>query len=313
MTYYFIINPGSNHKKGAKFVPQLFAELKSRDIHFEYVFTKTLADAQVYSTEANLQGYDVIVAVGGDGTINQVLSGFYNVHGCRNSHSKFAVIHTGTSPDFCLSYGIPTDPLNALNVLLKGFTIDISVARIEYQLSVQEKKIGYFACCASFGLGAKVAQYSNSGVRKYLGDTLGTFVSIIFSLIRYKASPLEICVDGHPLRIEENFNTFIGKTSFIASGMKIAHQLAHNDMSLYMLTLKKITLKNLIPALKTIYSGNEIVNKEYVQLSYHHCIEILKGQRNQQIEFDGDPQGILPCKISIAKDRLELIADADRI
>lgn len=312
MTYFLIINPGSNHKRSMKIIPKLLGFLKSRNIDFDYILTNTLSDAKKYSQDAVFRGYDVVVAVGGDGTINQVLNGFYDEHGCRRSKSIMGVIHTGTSPDFCLSYGIPINLISAMETLIKGFTREISIAQIEYQSKSSERITGYFACCASFGLGAQVALLSNSGIRKYLGDTLGTFVSIIISLFKYKSNDLEMCCDDQKVKIEKNFNTFIGKTSFIASGMKIAHQLSHQDSRLYLLTLKKITLKNLYSALKSIYSGREIENTNFIEMSYHKSIEIFKGQRNQQIEFDGDPQGDLPCKISIAQDRLELIVNKFR-
>ena len=82
--------------------------------------TECLHDAYLLSKNANNEGYDVIVAVGGDGTINKVLNGFYDDQGKRISRSRFAVIYTGTSPDFCKSYGIPLDIERAVNFIIRG-------------------------------------------------------------------------------------------------------------------------------------------------------------------------------------------------
>ncbi len=309
MSWFFIINPGSKHHKGAKILPELLKRLDKQHIDYEYKLTKSLEDAFLFSREANKKGTQTIVAIGGDGTINQVINGFYDETGKRISSSQLGVIHTGTSPDFCLSYGIPTNPLTALDTLLKGYSRKIPIAQITFHTNTAEEQTRYFACCASFGLGAQVARYSNSGIRKYLGDSLGTFVSIVISLLRYHPENLIIQGEGNLISIENNFNTFIGKTTFIASGIKINHTLSVDDDRLYMLSLSQVNISNIIPALIAIYSGKAIKNKKYITLSYYKSIEIKAGHNNNEIEFDGDPQGFLPCRISVAQDRLELITN----
>lgn len=309
MAYFFIINPGSRHKRAASFVPKLFTELSKRKIGFDYRVTNSLEDAYQYSKTANENGAEVVVAVGGDGTINRVTNGFYDGNGKRISSAKLGVIHTGTSPDFCRSYGIPTKPALALETLLHGYSKEISVARIEYYTQTGESRVGYFTCCASFGLGAQVARYANAGIRKYVGDTLGTFTSILVSLFSYQPSDLIVIRDGNKELVTRNFNTFIGKTSFIASGMKVEHQLADDDLRMYMLSLNRLNFRNIVPALRTIYSGKAIHTNDYISFTYAHTVDVLGGKTNDEVEFDGDPQGFLPCRISIAQDKLELISN----
>lgn len=309
MTYFFIINPGSRQNRGALFIPHLLTELNKQKISYEYRLTNSFDDAYQFSRYANESGYEVIVAIGGDGTINKVVNGFYNERGKRISKTKLGVIHTGTSPDFCKSYGIPTNPHLALETLLEGFVKEISVARIEYQTHSGESRTGYYTCCASFGIGAQVALVSNSGIRKYVGDVLGTFISILFCLCRYKPSNLSLICDDKKLIKSQNFNTFIGLTTFIASGMKVAHNLKFDDKRLYVLSMMNFSLLNIIPAIKTIYSGKPFANKDYVSFEYANSVYIMYDKVNNQIEFDGDPQGYLPCRISIATEKLELITN----
>jgi diacylglycerol kinase family enzyme len=307
--YFFIINPGSNHHKSRKSIEILKKELNSKNIDYDYKETTSLEDAFLFSRDANQKGYEIIVAVGGDGTINKVLSGFYDETGKRISSAKLGVIHTGTSPDFCKSYAIPVKSTLALEVLMQNTAKEISIARIEFYNEKREKMIRYFACCASVGLGSEVAKYANSGIRKYLGDSVGTFLSIIKSLASYEASDLKLICDEKEFVIEKNFNTFIGKTSYIASGMKVKNQLAVNDNRLYLLSLKKINVSNIFPALRAIYSGKPICNQDYISFDYAESIEICSTRKKVGIEFDGDAQGYLPCKISIAKEKLELISN----
>ena len=307
--YCFIINPGSNHKRSANKITAIKEELIRQEIDFIYWETKNLPDAYHLSKKANLHGFEIIVAVGGDGTINQVINGFYDDNGNRLSASKLGVIHTGTSPDFCLSYNIPIDYMKALETIIRGNSKQTSVARICSHNKNQETEVRYFASCASLGLGAAVARTANSGVRKILGDRLGTFYSILKSLVSYKASELKLICDDESKKVHKNFNTFIGKTSYIASGLRVQHQLSEEDNRLYIISLKNINLWNVIPALRAIYSGKELSNTNYLSFNYAKRIQVLADKINPQIEYDGDPQGFLPCEISIAPDRLELIVN----
>jgi len=309
MRYYFIINPGSHHRKAEKFIPILRRVLDRRQIDYEFGFTTCLDDACQMSRAANIRGFDIIVAVGGDGTINKVINGFYNDDGIRISDARLGVIHTGTSPDFCRSYGIPTQALMALETLLMGKTRNISIAQINMHSAPNDLQSKYYACCASIGVGALVARKSNSGIRKYLGDTLGTLSAILISLASFKASDLKVRCDGQDQTIEANFNTFIGKTAFIASGMKVFHELAPDSSRLYVLGVKKLNLLNIIPVLGALYTGNVNQNNSYLSFSYTSEIEISAGRQNNQIEYDGDPQGFLPCRIRIAPGKLELITN----
>ena len=106
MKYFFILNPGSCSGASEKSFAAIKHILKLRGIEYEYAVTKDLDEAYSLSAQSNRQGYDIIVAVGGDGTINRVINGFYNKEGRRISHAKLGIIYTGTSPDFCRSYNI---------------------------------------------------------------------------------------------------------------------------------------------------------------------------------------------------------------
>ncbi|MCG2760669.1 MAG: acylglycerol kinase family protein [Candidatus Delongbacteria bacterium] len=83
--YFFIINPGSKHGKGKKFLYRIKEEFDSKNITFGYKETVSLEDAYLLSKKANYEGYEIIVAVGGDGTINKVIAGFYDDTGKRIS------------------------------------------------------------------------------------------------------------------------------------------------------------------------------------------------------------------------------------
>ena len=129
MRYFLIMNPGSGGEKSREKFKQILAFFNKNKLDFDYKLTDTLEDAYHLSVEANKNGDEVIIAVGGDGTINRVINGFYDPLGRRISGSKLAVIHTGTSPDFCKSYNIPLEVDRALNTAIIASTVIRSLIR----------------------------------------------------------------------------------------------------------------------------------------------------------------------------------------
>jgi len=322
MRYFFIMNPASKGGKSKIVIKHILRILKNRDLDFSHKLTSSLDDALQLSQTANQQGYDVIIAVGGDGTINRVLSGFYNEDGLRLSQAKMGVIHTGTSPDFCKNYGIPTNPFKALELVLKGRSHKIEVGNISYSKandsrlngktveSVKKLQTSYFACCANIGIGAALAKAANNGIRSKIGDFAGTLISLLKVLFSYKPSQLSIICDGKAETLPNLTSLSLGKSRFIASGIKVNHTSKNNQ--LYKLTVTKLKLKNIASCLTQIYTGNIRNNQDFIKLEYFRKMDILYDPLNPEVEFDGDPQGYLPARIETAKDLLDLISQPNK-
>jgi diacylglycerol kinase family enzyme len=314
MRYFFIFNPGSRNGKSEELISRLRSLLNAKNFQFEYGVTQSLDDAYVLSRKANLSACDVIVAVGGDGTINKVLNGFFDDQGMRLSKAKMGVIYTGTSPDFCKSYNIPYRCFErAVDVLLAGKTTKIQIGKIA--LSDKEHQDGatvtrYFSCCANIGLGAAVARYANSGIRKTTGDFFGTLTALIKAFMNYRPQDISVSLDGTKSILARIINLSVGKTFHIASGIKVNNTLVSGDGRFYVLTARNIGWLNVPYCLWIVYSGRKISNSDSIRLDYAKRIEISGSGYANEIEFDGDPQGFLPCSIEMASDELELINEA---
>ncbi|MBU0765168.1 MAG: diacylglycerol kinase [Bacteroidetes bacterium] len=319
-SYFLILNPGSKGGKSRKKINSILSAFSSEKVDFGYVYTKSLQDAAVLSAEANRKGYDIIIAVGGDGTINRVLNGFYDTSGKRISNAVLGLIYTGTSPDFCKTYNIPLKTGEAVNTVFQKYTRAIPVGKItlcknerhEYkdfnfsQVPPDETETNFFACCVNLGLGPEIARFANSGVRKYLGDYTGTFFSLIKALLRYKPTTFNISDDRGEREVTKLVNLSAGLTRYIASGIKVEHDLEENDDRFYVMSVRDLSWRKLPFVLRTIYSGRKIINNNEISLDYSTSLTV-HGNINAGIEFDGDPWGFLPCSVELAPDRLEVL------
>jgi diacylglycerol kinase family enzyme len=313
MSSFFIVNEHSRNGRSGRLTRELRSLLDSIGLSYSLAFTESLDHAQALSRKANQEGIDTIVAVGGDGTISKVLNGFFDERGYRISPAKMGAIHTGTSPDFCKSYGIPRPLEGAVQAIWRGKTSLVRAGMIECHSSPDKKITGiparplFFGCCANIGLGALLARAANSGIRKYLGDTGGTLAALLLILLRYRPSTVKMTIDGATRTISQVFDIVVGRTRHIASGLKVQHQLEPLDPRLYVMSVRALNLLNFYGVLKTLYTGKKIrANDARLSLVHGARIEIT-GDTPLEVEFDGDPAGFSPCTITTAPDPLELI------
>jgi diacylglycerol kinase family enzyme len=313
---FLVMNPASRGGKSARTFSTIKQFFDRAGISYTCSITKSLDDATAMTQKACDESYDTVVAVGGDGTINRVINGFFSPEGTlRSSTTRMGVIHTGTSPDFCKSYGIPTELDAACTTVCDGSVRRIPLGTINFTKNIgkhdhvtdtNETATSFFGCCANIGLGASLANAANSGIRKILGDSIGTFCALLRVLAGYRPSTIEIVLDGNRTMQNRVYNMSIGRTYYIASGIKIANTLTDADNRFYTLTVRNISLRTLPLCLYALYSGKPFPQKEIFRFDYGRHFT-LSSPDTVAVEFDGDAAGFLPCTVAIAPDRLPLI------
>lgn len=304
---YLVLNPGAGGGRSERTFSEIIAAFERHGIICETGVTRCLDEAYHLALDASRKGYDTIVAVGGDGTINRVLNGLYTPDGNLQSESRFGVIHTGTSPDFCKSYDIPKKIETACERIIAAETKPVSVGMVRFENSQCKSRTAFFGCCANIGLGAHLATAANSGIRAVIGDVAGTFVSLLLVLVRYRANRLSVRVDGNERIIDSVVNISIGKTNYIASGIRVAHELTEDDDRLYSLTVHHLRLTSLPECLVTLYRGKKISNNAIFDFTIGREFHLHAFGKKVSVEFDGDPAGWLPCTISTAPQQLPLL------
>ena len=309
MRYFVIYNPHARGGRGAADAHRCLALLSRAGCTFDAAETQRFDNAFTLSREANQRGYDAVLAIGGDGTINKVLNGFFDENGMRISRARFGVVHTGTSPDFCRSYGLPLGIDDAVGTILHGRTRPIPVGMIRFPLRSEAdgRAVRYFACCANIGLGATLAARANAGIRKRLGDTMGTLWSLLLILRTYTPDSYECIIDGSPLRLSAVYNISIGLTPHIASGIKVANEEYRRAGQFYLMTLRAVNTRNLLPLLRLLYRGKKFADTDYLSVRGCTILRIEERAVRGDVEHDGDPCGVLPCEISIAAQPLDLL------
>ncbi len=303
---FLVLNPSSRSFSGQKKWPRIFELLDHSGAQYEHALTRQAGDGTRLAIEAAKRGFDAIIAVGGDGTINEVISGTATALAeNQNLPCRFGVIYTGTSPDFCAFHRLSLDPDVAIGNILAGHTRHIDLCRIKHQSADGERQVTrYFSCSANFGLGATIARGSNSGLRKRFGDFIGTLLSMLDAIRNYSPTQFKLQIDGTERTFDQVHNIFVGKNPFIASGIRLKLDIAADDGRMYLVALHGISRFRLLSVLPRVYTGSFC--HEFKPI-FCNSVEISDGGAANEVEYDGDPQGRLPARIELVQRLLPLL------
>lgn len=179
--YFFIVNPYSSGGRGERIWKKLKKLLEEKAVGYETYLTRQPGDARDYAralTE-NIQEKRIIVAVGGDGTFNEVLDGL-----CFYPEVSLGYIPAGSGNDFARSLRLPTNPKRALNKILSSpyyQLLDYGV--LTYGNEAEHRR---FAVSAGMGLDGEVCLCIKQGLVQKLVRRLhlGRFSYLLFGMIR---------------------------------------------------------------------------------------------------------------------------------
>jgi diacylglycerol kinase (ATP) len=286
-----IVNPRSATGKTGRLWPALATRIESLDVRF----TTHPRHATELARECLREGYQRIVAVGGDGTINEVINGFLVEGRPINPDAVLAILPLGTGSDFQKSLGIASldDAIKLIDQERPGA---IDIGKVEYESPEGGRASRYFANVVSFGMGGEVAARAKNLVSKVSGK--GAFLLATAQVfLAYQPKTAEITVDGQAHGPYTITNIAIGNGRYHGGGMHVCPKALLDDGELEITVIEALSSYELIRDIKVLYSENL-----YVHPKTHH----LRGKRISahshqlvSIEVDGEPLGALPLEFSV--------------
>ena len=195
MTRYKIIaNPAASHGKGAKAIPQVESELTRLGLDFDLVRTERPGHGIELARQAALDGYDVVVGVGGDGTVNEVLNGLMAARLSSKNRPALGAICTGRGNDSAFALGIPEDIEGACLALKENHRRTVDIGRVTGGKVPQGR---YFVNNVGVGFDAigtiEVAKLPQWGMLSFL-------IAIVKTIFLYYKGPvIQIDYDGQSL------------------------------------------------------------------------------------------------------------------
>lgn len=323
-----ILNPNSQGGNTGKNWDETYSKIKEfLPIHHQIIFTKKANDGTLMTRKLLKEGYKNIVAVGGDGTINEVANGFFYNRSSRNnavtSSSRFKPrSHLKlVNPDGVL-YIIPSGTRNVLAASLR-----LQYEGIDSFMHINEMKkskidvIGVTTAdkddptltrnrivlnAAEIGVGAEIINRSKKVRTKVKSRLLSTVASIISTVPTYESNSCEIILDNDKTISYNLTMGIIANGQFLGGGFNAAPKASMSDGLLDVVILKdsgSIKMLDKFVSLKGDDSYTEEDDILYYQVSQ---VTLLPKERNMTVSLDGEPIGILPASFKVYHNALSL-------
>ena len=300
----FIVNPKAcNGLTGRKW-PLIHAMARDRLGSFTSYLTTQPGDA-VRMTRKNLtEGAEVIVCVGGDGTLNEVINGFMSGEQAIQTGAALGFVPHGTGCDFIRTVPIPARIEQSLDTIMEAHISTIDLGRLQYHDHRNCPRTRYFHNIISFGLGGEVDDRVNRS-NKVFGPFISFFWSAVVSLFLYGKKSIRLKVDD--LFDDEviTWNVAVANGQYHGGGMQIAPDAAIDDGVFHITVVGDLSLAEVLWHFPKLYNGR-IKDIRNVSFLTGKKIEASSEQR-VLLDVDGEQPGRLPVVIDIVPAALRMI------
>ncbi|MGT2785000.1 diacylglycerol kinase family lipid kinase [Streptococcus merionis] len=300
-----IYNPTSGQEIMKKNVAEVLDVLEG--FGYETSAFQTTAEpesAKKEATRAGLAGFDLVIAAGGDGTINEVVNGIAPLQ----SRPKMAIIPTGTTNDYARALKVPrANPVAAARIIGKNQTIKMDIGRA--------RDADYFINIAA------------AGTLTELTYSVPSQLKTIFGYLAYVAKGAELLpqIQLTPVKVTHDNGVFEGKVSMIFAALtnsiggfeKIAPDAMLDDGNFTLIMVKTSNLFEILHLIRLVLQGGKHIEHrqvEYLKTSYIK-IEQQKplGKRPMMINLDGEYGGDAPIELRNLKNHIEFFCNTDEI
>ncbi|MBN1950088.1 MAG: diacylglycerol kinase family lipid kinase [Bacteroidales bacterium] len=270
-----IVNPNAGSGKGAKDWKEIENLLEKYGIPYRPVFTCNRHNAILITRRGVEDGYRKIIAVGGDGTMNEVVNGCFRQKACPTIDLKIAMITVGTGNDWGRMFEIPLNYEKAIQLIAANKTVAQDTGEVFYYEGTRRLK-RFFINIAGLGFDAIVCRNTNIQKDKGKSGKAIYFWTLLKSLLGYSYTSTEIDIDGKVLR-NEVFTMSLGIGRYSGGGMLQTPHAVIDDGLFDITVIKRMRKGEVIRSLKKLYDGT---------ILEHPKIEGFKGK---VIAIDSDP------------------------
>jgi diacylglycerol kinase (ATP) len=237
-----------------------------------------------------------VVAVGGDGTLNEV------VNGVAERDVDLATIPLGTGMDFGRTYGIPTKFDDAVRVALDGATRTVDAGRVDYRTWEGTDARRWFANVGSVGMSGAVAQRAN-GMSKALGGKVTFFYALTRVFLEWENTEVRVTLDGGERRGRMH-DVVVANGVWHGGGMMLAPGASPDDGLFDVVLIGDVSRLDFLTTAPKIYKGKHVEHPkvEVVRTSW----VTVDADEHLPIEVEGEQVGTTPATFEVVRNALRV-------
>jgi YegS/Rv2252/BmrU family lipid kinase len=262
----------------------------------KFMITAKPWDAALMTKKAIEQGASLLIVAGGDGTIQEVVNGYFDKNRMIGAKCPLGIINCGTGGGLAQSLRIPKSLISQFDVIKKGTEHKIDCGRVQYLDHKQHTHTRYFINELQFGIGGTVVNQTGI-LKKRLGGTLAFGLTTLKSVFTHPNQRLQIKVD-YEKKLDGFFTgVVVANGAYTGGGMNLTPGAETDDGYFNILLINGLSVKDRLIAFSKIYSGKHIKNGKF---SYFTAKNLSISSKEQVlVEADGELLGNLPCEVKI--------------
>jgi diacylglycerol kinase (ATP) len=294
-----IYNPTSGREIFKKHLPDVLIQLEQAGYETSCHATTGAGDATKAARAAVERKFDLVIAAGGDGTINEVVNGLAN----QEYRPKLGIIPVGTTNDFARAIGVPRTIEGACDVIINGEAVPIDIGCV-----TNEGKTRYFINIAGGGRLTELTYEVPSKLKTMLGQ-LAYYLKGIEMLPSIKATEARIEYDGKVYE-GEIMLFLVSLTNSVGGFEKLAPDSSLNDGMFDLIILKKTNLAEFI-RIATLAARGEHINDPHLIYTKANRIKVTSPNKIQ-LNLDGEYGGLLPGEFVNLYQHLEVFVPKEK-
>jgi len=293
-----IVNPESNRGRTRKRWGEIRDGLKSFIREYKFEFTEKPFHATDLARAAIRDGADLVIGVGGDGTMNEIANGFFEDRRIINPETALGVVPAGTGCDLIKSLNIPLGLKGALKVITDAPAVRMDVGRVRFTSNAGREEERFFLNVADFGLGGEVVREVTE--RRLRRKATSYVRCLVTTMARYRNKRVRIRIDGNDLPDGEYLIGAVANGRVFGKGMKVAPDARLDDGVFDAVLVRGFRF------FEFCRHGWKLMNGSHVT---HPKVTVVKGRKIEAwgeegdevlLELDGDQLGRLPATFEIA-------------
>lgn len=296
--FCLVINPAAGHGRSAKLLPEVELALKARGLSFDVALTSGPGHAVEIARQAAESGYAAVVAMGGDGTLEEVING---VLSSANPRIAVGTIPSGTGNDFACGNDLFSHWSHALDALKAPRRVQMDVLRVTDSAGFSKWAIN----SVGFGFDAYVVQrVQRHGSKKF--GRLSYFIEAFRGAFDFTLNTLRVHIDGVQNVMSRAWLLAITNTRRYGGGMKVCPEASSSDGKLDALLVHGISRWYVLRVLPLVFQGKHI-GKKGVRVEQAREIEIHAAP-GFPCHMDGDLVDLVyPVKVTVDPARVEFL------
>ncbi|MDE2135620.1 MAG: diacylglycerol kinase family lipid kinase [Alphaproteobacteria bacterium] len=303
MSAFVVVNPNSGNGRTGRDWQRMEKALSAIYPYMSVAFTRGRVDAATLVSNALREGHHEIVAVGGDGTVNEAVNGFFDAGGAVSPDAVLAFVDSGTGGDFRKAFGIAESGAEAVERLRNAGVRPIDVGRVSFLSKNGMARSRIFANIASFGVSGKIVDSVNRAViSKLFGGSFAFALHSALGILTYRGRKVRLIVDDAYDEIATISTVAVANGRCFGGGMQIAPNARLDDGLFDVVIIADTPKRQALADMKLIYTGEHLGNPNVRVIRGRKVVAAPVAEtrgRPVLIETDGEGVGRLPATFEI--------------